>query len=460
MAEGQSEATPGPSTAAAERPPSDILGCAYVPESADPPVRVGPPEFTFETDHEALRGNPDYRALLQTLSRLQAQKRQAVLDIDALLTARDRALSAPLALVERLQSGLGLNLPGPQVLARLPDIDWEKYQVADPTLKRPETRPGKGANGVQPGGGPGPPPNLVVRGRVFEDHKPRTFNQPWTAEEQRRLEELLHQFPSEDVEMERWKKIAQALGNRTAIQVQSRTQKYFQKLQKAGLPIPGKSGQPRYRYVGKSRSGRKKFNLIQQKNSTFFPNLAPNVKMNEEEDEDDGPAYLPPPVSGSPNEPPWCPSARPEGSGSPEPGPQSGIRNDYYYLEDEDVSDEEGISPVIKDSPAYQELLWLKRIRREKELEQQNGQPWVHVGFRCDGCNVEPIVGARFQCAQCVRPDTVDFCVECAPKGLAVGNHTRDHPLKPVRKKFKKSFVDKEYSNTAAKNYLDPNFSH
>ena len=58
-----------------------------------------------------------------------------------------------------------------------------------------------------------------VRGRAFDDKKPVTFNQPWTPEEQRRLEELLVQFPSEDVEMERWKKIATALGNRTPIQV-------------------------------------------------------------------------------------------------------------------------------------------------------------------------------------------------------------------------------------------------
>lgn len=39
-----------------------------------------------------------------------------------------------------------------------------------------------------------------------------------TSEEQRRLEELLVKFPSEDVEMERWKKVAAALGNRTAVQ--------------------------------------------------------------------------------------------------------------------------------------------------------------------------------------------------------------------------------------------------
>ena len=40
--------------------------------------------------------------------------------------------------------------------------------------------------------------------------------------------------------MDRWKKIATCLGNRTSVQVQSRVQKYFQKLQKAGLPVPGK----------------------------------------------------------------------------------------------------------------------------------------------------------------------------------------------------------------------------
>merc|ERR1719427_2061725 len=80
----------------------------------------------------------------------------------------------------------------------------------------------------------------LVRGRVFQTHKPVTFNQPWTREEQKLLEELLERFPTEETEMERWKKIAAELGNRTPIQVQSRGQKYFLKLHKAGLPIPGR----------------------------------------------------------------------------------------------------------------------------------------------------------------------------------------------------------------------------
>ena len=50
-----------------------------------------------------------------------------------------------------------------------------------------------------------------------------------------------------------------------------------------------------------------------------------------------------------------------------------------------------------RDSEDYRELMWLKRIRREKELEQNLGEVTVHAGFRCDGCDVEPIVGSRFQ---------------------------------------------------------------
>lgn len=66
------------------------------------------------------------------------------------------------------------------------------------------------------------------------------FFKPWSTEEQKRLEELLLIYPPEPIELRRFKKIAAALGNRTAKQVSSRVQKYFLKLYKAGLPIPGR----------------------------------------------------------------------------------------------------------------------------------------------------------------------------------------------------------------------------
>ncbi|CAO3644714.1 unnamed protein product [Cunninghamella echinulata] len=72
----------------------------------------------------------------------------------------------------------------------------------------------------------------------------QTHNQPWTDEEQRRLEELLEIFPDEPVQAQRFAKISQALGTRTPRQVGSRIQKYFIKLAKMGLPVPGRINIP------------------------------------------------------------------------------------------------------------------------------------------------------------------------------------------------------------------------
>jgi len=85
-----------------------------------------------------------------------------------------------------------------------------------------------------------PIPGEKVRGRIFTQEKPQTFNKLWKVEEQRRLEELLNIYPEEEIASHRWSKIAKALGNRTPKQVASRTQKYFIKLAKEGKPVPGK----------------------------------------------------------------------------------------------------------------------------------------------------------------------------------------------------------------------------
>lgn len=123
--------------------------------------------------------------------------------------------------------------------------------------------------------------DLVVRGRVFDQTKPETFNQLWTCEEQRRLEELLVEYPPEPIEMRRFAKIAKALGNRTSRQVASRLQKYFQKLHAAGLPVPGRI--PRN---AKSHAGNRKHRLIKHmvKPTTFFPSNYVPVHITEDDD--------------------------------------------------------------------------------------------------------------------------------------------------------------------------------
>lgn len=215
-------------------------------------------EFAFETDHLALRGNTDYYDLIKYIVNLEAQKVKALKDIEYLAEAEKKALDEPLEFVEDLKCGK-INFPPRQSIADLPSIDWNKYGIDTSTTNESDIKEIRDLES-----------STKVRGRKFTDNKPETFNQLWSCEEQKRLEELLEIYPEEAVEARRYKKIADALGTRTPIQVMSRVQKYFAKLAKAGLPIPGRAP----KHVGKDKS-----RSIFYKKSTFFPQLHVPVKM-------------------------------------------------------------------------------------------------------------------------------------------------------------------------------------
>lgn len=228
-------------------------------------------EFAFETDHLALRGNKDYCELLKYIVKLESQKVNALKDIEELSEQQNKALDDPITFVQNLKLGQ-INFAPRQTIANVPNIDWSAYGI-DTTLDGEDLRDIK--------------PNkddlensTKVRGRKFTDNKPESFNQLWSCDEQKRLEELLEIYPEEPIEARRYKKIAQALGTRTPIQVMSRIQKYFAKLAKAGLPIPGRAPKKVVRERNKS---------IFYKKSTFFPQLHVPVKMEDPHDSSDSP---------------------------------------------------------------------------------------------------------------------------------------------------------------------------
>jgi ZZ-type zinc finger-containing protein 3 len=103
------------------------------------------------------------------------------------------------------------------LLKKLPDIDWTQYQEFMPESNRPFTRKKKEII-LQPKIEPGCSStfddisSMKIRGKIYNDEKPETFNQLWTPAEQKRLEELLEEFPPEEIESRRWEKIATALG--------------------------------------------------------------------------------------------------------------------------------------------------------------------------------------------------------------------------------------------------------
>lgn len=417
--------------------PSEIGCCDFSnSETRENPAVMD--EFYFESDHLALKGNQDYLALLKTLSVLEAQKVQTVKDIDILLEAREKAMADPIQFVEKLQRGEQLKLPGPIKIAEVPEIDWTKYDLDETSCveRRPSKRASKPSfllnnssiktEVVIPGTSNAKVEktqcgDVLVRGRIFKNYKPKNFNQPWTVEEQKRLEELLEVFPTEDVEMERWKKVAASLGNRTAVQVQSRVQKYFLKLHKAGLPIPGRlppqRNKNRYMKSVKRHNRYGKFaNILTGRKSTFLASVLPKVKMDDFEDDSS------------------------DGLFSANGFDSSNSTRDSF--ENESViasasssssSEDESFPANVRSSAEYKEMRWLVRVRREKEHELRHGTV-KHIGHRCHRCSKDPILGTRWRCRECQGSgQPLDLCNDCAPEGFTVGLHKQSHKLKPLR---------------------------
>jgi len=108
-------------------------------------------EFYFESDHLALKGNKDYSAFLKTIVILEAQRVQAIEDLDKLMSVRAKALKDPISFVAQLQNGDLPELPGPQKIPEIPYIDWSQYNVTLPDGRmRPQTRHGHVLPQIQP----------------------------------------------------------------------------------------------------------------------------------------------------------------------------------------------------------------------------------------------------------------------------------------------------------------------
>lgn len=220
--------------------------------------------FYFESDHLALKGNSDYYKLVKSVAVLESQRIKIVEDIERLEELKEICKENPQEFARRLFSEHSIDIPSKLNIYEVPKINWSKYDVKpekDAMSNESSDDNNKQNTNNKTTSGP-----IRVRGRVYDESKPETFNQLWTTEEQFRLEELLLEYPPERIEYNRWRKIAEALGNRTPKQVCSRVQKYFKKLHKAGISVPGHPMKTSSKKVN-SKTARK--NLL--RTSTFFP---------------------------------------------------------------------------------------------------------------------------------------------------------------------------------------------
>ncbi|XP_051868397.1 ZZ-type zinc finger-containing protein 3 isoform X2 [Pristis pectinata] len=394
-----------------------------------------PDVYYFESDHVALKHNKDYQRLLQTIAVLEAQRAQAIQDLECLSKYQKEGLKEPITFVENLQKKVDMGLPCPQRVVQLPQIPWDHYTSGighfdkEYRNKKHNTRrlklifdkvlPSSDAPEVMISNSRA----QIIRGRICDDSKSETFNQLWSVEEQKRLEELLLKYPPEEVETRRWQKIADKLGNRTAKQVASRVQKYFIKLAKAGIPIPGRT--PNVYLHSKKTSNRRQHPLNKHlfRPSTFMTSHEPPVYMDDEDD-----------------------------------------RGSFYSSQldaaaDDEISDDESIPPSCRHMAEYKELLCLKKLKKQKlELIQAESSFVQHIGYKCDNCGTEPILGLRWHCQDCPQDSSVDFCDSCSDCLYETEIHKVDHQLDPIYRV--ETFLDRDYcmSQDTSYNYLDPNY--
>ncbi|CAO3614114.1 unnamed protein product [Cunninghamella blakesleeana] len=243
----------------------------------------------------------------------------------------------------------------------------------------------------------------------------QTHNQPWTEEEQRRLEELLEIYPDEPVQAQRFNKISKALGTRTPRQVGSRIQKYFIKLAKMGLPVPGRVNIPASSSsAASSRSGRGRGRGGRGRLKSNKPKMAA--------------------ASGS-------------GYNSLISGgiTNTKISGSYYstvptvYMSDDESDDK------VKETM----LRVANPVPNDSDDNNKNTTDTViHEGFACDSCGTEPIVGVLYKCTVCDESEEVDLCSKCMALGTFKNDqHTPDHTFEAIRTSIPPYYADNDYAS-------------
>lgn len=218
--------------------------------------------------------------------------------------------------------------------------------------------------------------NIKIRIRKPSSHAPEntslTHNIPWSDDERRKLDYLLTVFPEEDIQARRYAKIAAALGSRTGNQVASRVQK-----------IAAKAQRHRERAL---RNGNVTPTSESKTPSTDLNNNSSTSTL------DQGTIELV-------------------------------AELESFFAKSSD--------PQIKSTPEYAEYLKLKGQLEAIAQNPLNGI--LHVGYKCDYCGIEPIIGPRWTCCSCPKGSApIDLCDNCVTKSFETDTHKQAHFMKRI----------------------------
>ena len=87
--------------------------------------------------------------------------------------------------------------------------------------------------------------------------------------------------------------------------------------------------------------------------------------------------------------------------------------------------------PKVKETSEYIEYLQLKTQLEAIAKDPVNGI--LHIGFKCDCCGIEPIIGARWTCCSCPKDSPpIDLCSLCVSKNFETVQHKNSHVMKKI----------------------------
>jgi hypothetical protein len=208
-----------------------------------------------------------HELIVSTLKILYNQLDQARKDIVEIEQIKQQALQDPLGYVELFKAKRAPLPPKLQKIPAIPNIGFRTDHAEFDMRKVVQFATETCKYLIPPSDGQAsqdqPSPYIPIP--TNQQPVSQTYKQPWTEQEQRQLVELLELYPEEEVQYQRFLKIAKALGTRTVTQVSSRVQKYFAKLTLNGIPLPGA------RNLGNSSKSKKSSNNNQQSQNSDSP---------------------------------------------------------------------------------------------------------------------------------------------------------------------------------------------
>eukprot|EP01127_Copromyxa_protea_P022711 TRINITY_DN8296_c0_g1_i1.p2 TRINITY_DN8296_c0_g1~~TRINITY_DN8296_c0_g1_i1.p2 ORF type:complete len:425 (-),score=67.06 TRINITY_DN8296_c0_g1_i1:1350-2591(-) len=371
----------------------------------------------------------DYKTVVESLQSLRAQYNRLLHERELLQQEKAMALADPASYAESLVNGVKSLPTRQEEIVVVPTINLEQYMIplqqepgADaPSQSETEHKSDKGAS-AESGWQDLDEQRPQNNGKKRKNQPP---TRPWSPQEHEKLQMLLEKYPETLVEAHRWENIARELGTRTPKQVASRVSKYFLKLAKAGLPVPGR--------VPKMPNDNSKKRMRTDNGNTNDKKISIHTTDLE--------YYKPPPVT---------------------------MPNETQLLAEEGNMDVKGICELAG-SKEYKQLLELLHMRQQQEREKRIKptdamQSYVHLGYKCDGCGTEPIVGSRWKCLECPDYRPIDLCNDCHSKGWSNSYHTHHHKLDQITQPT--YFMDQDYARyqineeteDGTTSYLDPTF--